>query len=128
MPRPGIEPGPPDFTARRADRYSTGALTKSQFPVFTIFAQKTCIRASCSRPWVFEVVRGNELRTYIRRRRRVGTRRECMELCLQEHEFTCRRDWLADNASSENRILEIGTLGNEEYRVPACYRTADLSL
>ncbi|KAJ4427810.1 hypothetical protein ANN_25493 [Periplaneta americana] len=38
-----------------------------------------------------------------------------------------RRDWLADNASSENRILEIGTLGNEEYRVPACYRTADLS-
>ncbi|KAJ4447287.1 hypothetical protein ANN_09291 [Periplaneta americana] len=39
-----------------------------------------------------------------------------------------KRDWLADNASSENRILEIGTLGNEEYRVPACYRTADLSL
>ncbi|KAJ4451338.1 hypothetical protein ANN_02800 [Periplaneta americana] len=38
------------------------------------------------------------------------------------------RDWLADNASSENRNLEIGTLGNEEYRVPACYRTADLSL
>ncbi|KAJ4438477.1 hypothetical protein ANN_14422 [Periplaneta americana] len=41
---------------------------------------------------------------------------------------TEQRDWLADNASSENRNLEIGTLGNEEYRVPACYRTADLSL
>ncbi|XP_069677667.1 uncharacterized protein [Periplaneta americana] len=76
------------FAGSYADQ--PGALTKSQFPVFTIFAQKTCIRASCSRPWVFEVVRGNELRTYIRRRRRVGTRRECMELCLQEHEFTCR--------------------------------------
>ncbi|KAJ4440921.1 hypothetical protein ANN_10769 [Periplaneta americana] len=42
--------------------------------------------------------------------------------------YDAGRDWLADNASSENRILEIGTLGNEEYRVPACYRTADLSL
>ncbi|KAJ4432609.1 hypothetical protein ANN_21232 [Periplaneta americana] len=47
---------------------------------------------------------------------------------MNEHKLFDKRDWLADNASSENRILEIGTLGNEEYRVPACYRTADLSL
>ncbi|GLG93637.1 Uncharacterized protein GBIM_00993 [Gryllus bimaculatus] len=72
--------------------WEDGALSKSQFPVFALFARKMCARAAgrCARPWSFEVVRGHELRTYVRHRRRVGSRRECMELCLQEREFACR--------------------------------------
>ncbi|XP_066995451.2 uncharacterized protein [Anabrus simplex] len=73
---------------------SQGALTKSQFPVFTLFAQKRCMGAAdgrlCDRPWSFEVVRGYELRTYVRHRRRVGSRQECMELCLHQRDFPCR--------------------------------------
>ncbi|XP_030369340.1 uncharacterized protein LOC115620298 [Scaptodrosophila lebanonensis] len=68
-----------------------GALTKSQFPVFTIYAQKSCIsKKPCSRAWYVDRVQNYKLATKMRRRVPVASRRECFELCLGETEFSCR--------------------------------------
>ncbi|CAH0773858.1 unnamed protein product [Bemisia tabaci] len=68
------------------------ALSKSQFPVFTLFAQKICLKNkhSCRRPWIFEIVKGQELVVNPKDRRHVLSRKECMELCLHEKRFVCR--------------------------------------
>lgn len=68
------------------------ALTSSQFPVFTIYAQKICLgELTCSREWIFDRVSHYEL---LERSRKiatdVSTREECMELCLKERDFECR--------------------------------------
>ncbi|XP_030558208.1 uncharacterized protein LOC115760824 [Drosophila novamexicana] len=68
-----------------------GALTKSQFPVFTIYAQKSCLSAKpCSRAWFVDRVQNYRLKSEVKRSVPVGSRRECFELCLSETEFTCR--------------------------------------
>ncbi|XP_032585926.1 uncharacterized protein LOC6579715 [Drosophila mojavensis] len=68
-----------------------GALTKSQFPVFTIYAQKSCLSAKhCSRAWFVDRVQNYKLKSEVKRSLAVGSRRECSELCLSETEFTCR--------------------------------------
>ncbi|XP_034231459.1 uncharacterized protein LOC117639693 [Thrips palmi] len=80
-----------------------GGLAKSQFPVFTLFAQKTCLRGAKAgaaggaaktgapaRNWAFETVRGHVLRTSVRRHHRVASRRDCMQLCLDQRDFVCR--------------------------------------
>ncbi|XP_015784540.1 uncharacterized protein LOC107362058 [Tetranychus urticae] len=70
------------------------ALTTSQFPVFTIYAQKVCITepnlSLCDRPWLFERVIGYELRKFEKKRVKVDSREKCMAMCLNENGFTCR--------------------------------------
>jgi len=67
-------------------------LTKSQYPVFTIYVQKNCLAsaASCNAAWSFERVMDHQLDTEVRKSGVVGSRQECMELCLSEVEFECR--------------------------------------
>jgi len=74
-----------------ADQYP-GALTTSQFPVFTLYVQKNCFRSThdCDRAWSFERVMGYELEGFSKKRQRVATREDCQELCLNEKSFPCR--------------------------------------
>ncbi|KAI9577002.1 hypothetical protein GQX74_014369 [Glossina fuscipes] len=68
-----------------------GALTKSQFPVFTIYAQKSCLGVRpCARAWCVDRVQNYKLNGHAKRSMPVTTRRDCLELCLGETEFTCR--------------------------------------
>ncbi|CAH2040521.1 unnamed protein product, partial [Iphiclides podalirius] len=67
-----------------------GALTKSQFPVFTIYAQKSCLGVRpCERAWCFDRVRGYHLKGRGKRTHTVGSRQMCLDLCLGENEFVC---------------------------------------
>ena len=45
-----------------------GQLTKSQYPVFTIYVQKNCLpsASSCDAAWSFERVMDHELDTEVR--------------------------------------------------------------
>uniref|UniRef100_A0A182XVG0 Apple domain-containing protein n=3 Tax=Cellia TaxID=44534 RepID=A0A182XVG0_ANOST len=68
-----------------------GALTKSQFPVFTIYAQKSCLKLRpCERAWCIDRVQGYKLNGHVKRTAQVVSRRDCIEMCLGENEFTCR--------------------------------------
>ncbi|CAH0583047.1 unnamed protein product [Chrysodeixis includens] len=68
-----------------------GALTKSQFPVFTIYAQKSCLGVRpCERAWCFDRVRGYHLKGHGNKTHVVGSRQMCLDLCLGENEFVCR--------------------------------------
>ncbi|CAG9837045.1 unnamed protein product [Diabrotica balteata] len=68
-----------------------GALTRSQFPVFTIYAQKSCLGVKpCERAWCIDRVQNHRLTGYVSSRQVVGSRQECLELCLGESEFSCR--------------------------------------
>ncbi|XP_058813376.1 uncharacterized protein LOC131677531 [Topomyia yanbarensis] len=68
-----------------------GALTKSQFPVFTIYAQKSCLKLRpCERAWCIDRVQGYKLIGHVKRTAQVVNRRDCLEMCLGENEFTCR--------------------------------------
>ncbi|EDV94706.1 GH18127 [Drosophila grimshawi] len=69
----------------------SGALTKSQFPVFTIYAQKTCLGVRpCARAWCIDRVQNYRLEGHAKRIMSVTSRRDCLELCLGENEFICR--------------------------------------
>lgn len=73
-----------------ADAYP-GALSKSQFPVFTIYAQKTCLGIKpCERAWCFDRVQGYKLKGFSKKKQAVASRQDCLELCLGEREFSCR--------------------------------------
>ncbi|XP_077284987.1 ZP and PAN domain-containing protein neyo [Arctopsyche grandis] len=68
-----------------------GALTKSQFPVFTIYAQKSCLGVRpCERAWCFDRVQGHRLKSPTKRSHMVSSRQMCLDLCLGENEFVCR--------------------------------------
>jgi len=70
-----------------------GALSPSQFPVFTLYAQKICVRASrsrCSRSWIFDRVSGFKLEGFTKRSRQYRSREDCMASCLAASTFTCR--------------------------------------
>lgn len=68
-----------------------GALTKSQFPVFTIYAQKTCLGIKpCEKAWCFDRVQGYRLNGYIKKKVTATSRQDCLEMCLGEREFSCR--------------------------------------
>ncbi|XP_037943271.1 uncharacterized protein LOC119676115, partial [Teleopsis dalmanni] len=92
-----------------------GALTKSQFPVFTIYAQKTCLGVRpCARAWCVDRVQGYKLNGHARRSLPVTSRRDCLELCLGENEFTCRsanyyRNTNTCELSEMDRITLAGT-------------------
>lgn len=69
----------------------SGALTKSQFPVFTIYAQKSCLSIRpCSRAWCIDRVQNYKLNGFIKRSTTANSRQDCFEMCLGENEFTCR--------------------------------------
>ncbi|XP_067616785.1 uncharacterized protein [Eurosta solidaginis] len=68
-----------------------GSLSRSQFPVFTIYAQKSCLGVRpCSKAWCIDRVQGYRLEDHIKSSQTVYSRRDCLELCLGETEFTCR--------------------------------------
>ncbi|XP_039948595.1 uncharacterized protein LOC120766915 [Bactrocera tryoni] len=68
-----------------------GALAKSQFPVFTLYAQKLCLnQRPCSRAWYIDRVQGYKMNGYTKRKFPAETRRDCIQLCLGQTEFTCR--------------------------------------
>ncbi|XP_044762472.1 uncharacterized protein LOC123319521 [Coccinella septempunctata] len=68
-----------------------GALTRSQFPVFTIYAQKSCLGIKpCERAWCIDRVQNHKLTGYTKSKQQVSSRQECLELCLGENEFSCR--------------------------------------
>lgn len=72
------------------------ALTKSQFPVYTIYAQRICLANAselcAQRSWAYEMVPSFEMSTFVRQKKQAATRRACMELCLNEQTFQCRYD------------------------------------
>lgn len=67
-------------------------LTPSQFPVFTIYVQKTCLPSAqrCQAAWSFERVMNHALQSEIIKTGQAANREECQELCLGEKEFECR--------------------------------------
>ena len=91
----------------------TGSLSTSEFPVFTMYAEKICLESACNKPWSFETVimlnEGRCIKDTIfpswhlclkvpssslegHTRARVGAEdlTTCMQLCLARREFTCR--------------------------------------
>ncbi|KYM98735.1 hypothetical protein ALC62_10703 [Cyphomyrmex costatus] len=68
-----------------------GALSQSQFPVFTIYAQKSCLAVKpCERAWCIDRVQGHRLQGHARRTMTASSRQHCLELCLGERDFLCR--------------------------------------
>ncbi|XP_058460095.1 uncharacterized protein LOC131435864 [Malaya genurostris] len=92
-----------------------GALTKSQFPVFTIYAQKSCLKLRpCERAWCIDRVQGYKLTGHVKRTAQVLNRRDCLEMCLGENEFTCRsanfyQSTMACELSDMDRITLAGS-------------------
>lgn len=69
----------------------SGALTKSQFPVFTIYAQKSCLKLRpCERAWCIDRVQGYTLKGHTKRSAPATSRQDCLEMCLGETDFLCR--------------------------------------
>lgn len=69
----------------------SGSLSRSQFPVFTIHAQKSCLGVRpCSKAWCIDRVQGYRLVDHVKSAQMVSSRRDCLELCLGETDFTCR--------------------------------------
>ncbi|XP_046397609.1 uncharacterized protein LOC124164362 [Ischnura elegans] len=75
------------------------SLMQSDYPVFTVYAQKMCLeeRLPCERAWVSERVLGYEMvgsKAKGRPAVKVSSRQECMALCLQrqneEGQVPCR--------------------------------------
>ena len=72
-----------------------GALSQSQFPVFTIYAQKSCLAVKpCERAWCIDRVQGHRLQGHTRRTMNASSRQHCLELCLGERDFLCR--WVSE--------------------------------
>uniref|UniRef100_A0A0K2U2F7 Putative LOC100169340 [Acyrthosiphon pisum] n=1 Tax=Lepeophtheirus salmonis TaxID=72036 RepID=A0A0K2U2F7_LEPSM len=98
-------------------------LTTSQFPVFTLYIQKVCLRTgseSCKRAWSFEKIDGYSLETYAKKRIISSGRSNCEELCLLERDFPCRSatyDPLTGNCllSDMDRHTVAGTPGTYIY-------------
>ena len=73
--------------------YLSGALSPSQFPVFTLYAQKICVRASrsrCSRSWIFDRVTGYKLEGFTKKSRQYRSREDCMASCLGTTHIFCK--------------------------------------
>ncbi|EDW80666.1 uncharacterized protein Dwil_GK11654 [Drosophila willistoni] len=98
-----------------------GALTKSQFPVFTIYAQKSCLGVRpCARAWCVDRVQNYKLNGHAKRTVPVTSRRDCLELCLGETEFACRsanyhRSSKTCELSELDRITLAGTNAFQAY-------------
>ena len=75
-----------------SNKFISGGLTTSQFPVFTLYIQKVCLPESvrCNRAWTFESVEGFSMEKFARKRGQVTSRNNCMALCRNNNEFPCR--------------------------------------
>lgn len=73
---------------------NSAALAVSQFPVFTLYAQKICVpseRPACNSPWAYETVPGLALtKLFAKDIRPSDTRAQCASMCILEKEFICR--------------------------------------
>lgn len=73
---------------------SAAGLAVSQFPVFTLYAQKLCLpkeRPPCKSPWVYETVPGLAIaQTFTADSRSAASRAECALMCILEDKFQCR--------------------------------------
>ncbi|XP_076063382.1 uncharacterized protein LOC143038253 [Oratosquilla oratoria] len=69
-------------------------LAESQFPVFTIYAQKVCLTegaSPCTSPWAYETVPGLALtRDFTVDTTLSDSRIECVRRCMQETNFNCK--------------------------------------
>ncbi|KAL3221260.1 hypothetical protein MRX96_029592 [Rhipicephalus microplus] len=108
------------FTSSATER--PASLAVSQFPVFTLYAQKICLfgKRRCNRDWAFERVTGYALRDLARKRLHAVAREECMDLCLDETEFQCRSANF-DPSSGECAISDMDrhSVVGDRYFVPA---------
>lgn len=88
LKKPLFLPSPPLYSTLPTP---PGSLSRSQYPVFTIYAQKSCFGVRpCSKAWCIDRVQGYRLPEHAKSSQSVATRRDCIELCLGETEFTCR--------------------------------------
>ncbi|XP_037790105.1 LOW QUALITY PROTEIN: uncharacterized protein LOC119585560 [Penaeus monodon] len=73
---------------------NSAGLAVSQFPVFTLYAQKLCLpkeRPPCKSPWVYETVPGLAVaQTFTADSRSAASRAECALMCILEDKFQCR--------------------------------------
>ncbi|XP_043268987.1 uncharacterized protein [Venturia canescens] len=87
-----------------------GALTRSQFPVFTIYAQKSCLAVKpCERAWCIDRVQGHRLQGHTKRSMTASSRQHCLELCLGERDFLCRSANYA-NSTKECELSDMDRL------------------
>ncbi|XP_014488246.1 PREDICTED: uncharacterized protein LOC106751717 [Dinoponera quadriceps] len=87
-----------------------GALSQSQFPVFTIYAQKSCLAVKpCERAWCIDRVQGHRLQGHARRTMTASSRQHCLELCLGERDFLCRSANYA-NATKQCELSDMDRL------------------
>lgn len=90
----------------RSFSYVSGALSQSQFPVFTIYAQKTCLAVKpCERAWCIDRVQGHRLQGHARRTMTASSRQHCLELCLGERDFLCR--WVPRATRSISHLIYV---------------------
>ncbi|XP_076374702.1 ZP and PAN domain-containing protein neyo [Megalopta genalis] len=83
------------------------ALTQSQFPVFTIYAQKSCLAVRpCDRAWCIDRVQGYRLHGHTRRTMTASSRQHCLELCLGERDFLCR----SSNYMNATKLCELSDM------------------
>ncbi|KAF2364740.1 PAN/Apple domain [Trinorchestia longiramus] len=70
------------------------SLSVSQFPVFTLYAQKICLpksRPACRSPWAYETVpEFTILSDMVTETAPAQSRTQCATLCLLHERFTCR--------------------------------------
>ena len=70
------------------------AFNLSQFPVFTIYAQKICstltIDALCNRAWLFETVPRYSIKKFIQKTVQATSKVDCIQQCIMETKFKCR--------------------------------------
>ncbi|EDW99227.1 uncharacterized protein LOC6539013 isoform X2 [Drosophila yakuba] len=92
-----------------------GSLSRSQYPVFTVYAQKSCFGVRpCSKAWCIDRVQGYRLPERAKASQSVATRRDCIELCLGETEFTCRSaNYYAHSGLCELSDMDRITLSDE---------------
>ncbi|XP_015114772.1 uncharacterized protein LOC107039582 [Diachasma alloeum] len=84
-----------------------GALTQSQFPVFTIYAQKSCLAVKpCERAWCIDRVQGHRLQGHTKRSMTASSRQHCLELCLGERDFLCR----SANYANASKVCELSDM------------------
>ncbi|KAF7280880.1 uncharacterized protein LOC143195546 [Rhynchophorus ferrugineus] len=99
-----------------------GALTKSQFPVFTIYAQKTCLGVKpCERAWCIDRVQNYRLNGHVKSNQAVSSRQECLELCLGETEFPCR----SANYNNATGNCELSTMDRITLAGSSAFISAD---
>ncbi|CAL1266420.1 unnamed protein product [Larinioides sclopetarius] len=108
------------FSSSASDRPE--ALTSSEFPVFTIYAQKICLQEPpCNREWVFESVSNHELLERSRKSvTNVSSKEMCMGLCLKEKDFECRSaNYHSQRQECQMSDVDRHSVHSSKFYVPA---------